>query len=244
VSKSHGEFSRAGRTPASCVADKRSRPAEPTRVQRSSGICPANAHETHVDPWSFCHWTPASNTERAVHFCMFRDAKILCGKLSDARFWRVFASLSGLCLGQSRLGQSPKRCACVAGWNVCTTRSKDVIRVAELDGDNLDDCLGVARLYFCALRNVEASSRSDCEPQSARPKITAGRGARCSGRTRAEGVSGTVRPSVLRDRGRVYHRHVLACAISDRERNSRSERRVETHGIDRNRSAVGVVGGI
>ena len=124
--------------------------------------------------------SPASNTERAVHFCVFRDAQTLCGKLSNARFWRVFASLSGLCLGQSWLGQSPKRCACVAGWNVCTTCSKDVTRVAELGGDHLDDCLGVARLYFCALRNVETSPRPDCEPQSARPKIAAGRGARCS----------------------------------------------------------------
>jgi hypothetical protein len=105
--------------------------------------------------------------------CVFRDADTLCGKLSNARFWRVFASLSGLCLGQSWLGQSPKRCACVAGWNVCTTRSKDVIRVAELGGDDLDDRLGVARIYFCALRNVETSSRPDCEPQSARPKIAA-----------------------------------------------------------------------
>jgi hypothetical protein len=122
-----------------------------------------------------------ANTERAVHFCVFRDAQTLCGKLSNARFWRVFASLSGLRLGQSWLGQSPKRCARVAGWNVCTTCSKDVTRVAELGGDDLDDCLGVARLYFCALRNVETSPRPDCEPQSARPKIAAGRGARCSG---------------------------------------------------------------
>ena len=105
--------------------------------------------------------------------CVFRDAQTLCGKLSHARFWRVFASLSGLCLGQSWLGQSPKRCARVAGWNVCTTRSKDVIRVAELGGDDLDDCLGVARIYFCALRNVETSPRPDCEPRSARPKIAA-----------------------------------------------------------------------
>lgn len=97
----------------------------------------------------------------------------LSGKLSNARFWRVFASLSGLCLGQSWLGQSLKRCACVAGWNVCATRSKDVIRVADLGGDDLDDCLGVARIYFCALRNVETSPRPDCEPRSARPKIAA-----------------------------------------------------------------------
>src|SRR5262245_43904935 len=92
---------------------------------------------------------------------------------SNARFWRVFASLSGLCLGQSWFGQSLKRCACVAGWNVCTARSKDVIRVAELGGDDLDDCLGVARIYLCALRNVETSPRPDCEPQSARPKVAA-----------------------------------------------------------------------
>src|SRR5262247_2792586 len=111
---------------------------------------------------------------RSTHLRV-RDAQTLCGKLSNARFWRVFASLSGLCLGQSWLGQSPKRCACVAGWNVCTTRSKDVIRVAELGGDDLDDCLGVARIYFCALRNVETSPRPDCEPRSARPKIAADR---------------------------------------------------------------------
>src|SRR5262245_56305392 len=55
----------------------------------------------------------AGNTERAGHICVFRDAQTLCGKLSNARFWRVFASLSGLCLGQSWLGQSPQRCACV-----------------------------------------------------------------------------------------------------------------------------------
>src|SRR5215831_1249827 len=107
---------------------------------------------------------------RSTHLRV-RDAQTLCGKLSHARFWRVFASLSGLCLGQSWLGQSPQRCACVAGWNVCTTRGKDFIRVADLGGDDLDDCLGVARIYFCALRNVETSSRQDCEPRSARPKI-------------------------------------------------------------------------
>jgi hypothetical protein len=112
--------------------------------------------------------------------CVFRDADTLCGKLSNARFWRVFASLSGLCLGQSWLGQSPKRCACVAGWNVCTTRSKDVIRVAVLGGDHLDDRLGVARICFCALRNVETSPRPDCKLRSARPRIAADRGARCS----------------------------------------------------------------
>src|SRR5262245_33556220 len=123
----------------------------------------------------------AGNTERAGHICVFRDAQTLCGKLSNARFWRVFASLSGLCLGQSWLGQSPQRCACVAGWNVCTTRSKDVIRVADLGGDDLDDCLGVARICFCALRNVETSPRPDCGPRSARPRIAADKGARCSG---------------------------------------------------------------
>jgi hypothetical protein len=81
----------------------------------------------------------------------------------------------GLCFGQPWLGQSAKRCTCVAGWNVCTARIKDVVRVAELGGDNVDDCLGGARLYFCALWNVETSPRSDYELQSARPKITAGR---------------------------------------------------------------------
>jgi hypothetical protein len=41
-------------------------------------------------------------------------------------------------------------------------------RFAELGGSNVDDCLGVSRLYFCALRNVETSSL-----KSARPKISA-----------------------------------------------------------------------
>src|SRR6516164_2483320 len=74
-------------------------------------------------------------------------------------------------LGQSWLGQSPKVCTCVACRNVCPARIKDVTRVAELGGSNVDDCLGVSRLYFCALRNVETSSQSTCELKSARPKI-------------------------------------------------------------------------
>src|SRR5262245_5839348 len=104
----------------------------------------------------------------------------LYGKLNKCEIWRVFASLLGLCLGQSWLGQSPKRCTCMAGWNVCTTCSKDVTRVAELGGDNLDDCLGDAWLYFCAIRNVETSPRSDCQRNATRPEIDAGRGVRCS----------------------------------------------------------------
>ena len=50
---------------------------------------------------------------------------------------------------------------------------KDVSAITELAGDNVDDGLGVAWLYFCALRNVETSSRSNRELKSARPKITA-----------------------------------------------------------------------
>src|SRR5215813_11280264 len=69
------------------------------------------------------------------------------------------------------VGAKPSALRLCAGWNVCTTRSKDVIRVADLGGDDLDDCLGVARICFCALRNVETSPRPDCEPRSARPKI-------------------------------------------------------------------------
>src|SRR5262249_37351730 len=38
--------------------------------------------------------------------CVFRDADTLCGKLSNARFWRVFASLSGLCLGNLGWGKA------------------------------------------------------------------------------------------------------------------------------------------
>jgi hypothetical protein len=138
-----------------------------------------------------CRITPAITLDRRKRrrratpnaqytFACFATPKLYVVSSANARFWRVFASLSRLRLSQSWLGQSPKRCACVAGWNVCTTCSKDVTRVAELGGDDLDDCLGVARLYFCALRNVETSPRPDCEPQSARPKIAAGRGARCS----------------------------------------------------------------
>jgi hypothetical protein len=37
-------------------------------------------------------------------------------------------------------------------------RSKDVSAVAELVGDNVDDWLGVAWLYFCALRNVKGTT--------------------------------------------------------------------------------------
>jgi hypothetical protein len=62
----------------------------------------------------------------------------------------------------------------VACWNVCPARIKDVTRIAELGSGNVDDCLGVSRLYFCAVRNVETSSHSDCALKSARPKITAG----------------------------------------------------------------------
>ena len=70
-------------------------------------------------------------------------------------------------------GKSLKVCTCVACWNVCPARIKDVTRIAELDGGNVDDCLGFSRLYFCALRNVETSSRSNRELKSAGPKITA-----------------------------------------------------------------------
>src|SRR5262249_18259450 len=52
--------------------------------------------------------------------------------------------------------------------------SKTLLELAELGGGNVDDCLGVSRLYFCALRNVETSSHSDCDLKSNRPKIAAG----------------------------------------------------------------------
>jgi hypothetical protein len=54
----------------------------------------------------------------------------------------------------------------VACWNVCPARIKDITRIAELGSGNVDDCLGVSRLYFCAVRNVETSSQSDCELKS------------------------------------------------------------------------------
>src|SRR5215469_1410931 len=63
-------------------------------------------------------------------------------------------------------GSATVRQACVARWNVCPARIKDVTRIAELGGSNVDDCLGVSRLYFCALRNVETSSHSDCDLKS------------------------------------------------------------------------------
>ena len=49
--------------------------------------------------------------------------------------------------------------------------AKTLVRVAELGRDNVDDCLGVAGLYFCALRNVETPPHSDCELRSARLQI-------------------------------------------------------------------------
>ena len=63
--------------------------------------------------------------------------------------------------------------------HVCPARIKDVTRIAELGSGNVDDCLGVSRLCFCALRNVETSSQSDCElkseaGQDARPFLTQG----------------------------------------------------------------------
>jgi hypothetical protein len=83
---------------------------------------------------------------------------------SDAGFCRVFESLSGLYLRQPWLGQSLKGCTCVACWNVCAARCKGVTRVTELDGDNVDDCLGVSGIYLCSLRNVETSSRELNQP--------------------------------------------------------------------------------
>jgi|SRR5258707_6292993 len=90
----------------------------------------------------------------------------LCAKLSNARFWRVFASLLGPCLDQPWLGQGPNGCNCVACWNVCPARGKDVSAIAKLGGDNVDDWLGVAWLYFCALRNVEGTTKKIEELQA------------------------------------------------------------------------------
>src|SRR5262245_22744470 len=61
----------------------------------------------------------------------------------------------------------------MAGWNVCAHRRKDAVRVAGLGGDDVDDCLGCARLHLCAVRNVEAPSRPGCQHKSARPEIGA-----------------------------------------------------------------------
>src|SRR5258708_21979093 len=91
---------------------------------------------------------------------------------ANAGVRRIFASLLGLCLDQSRLGQSSEVCSGVACWHVYSARGEDVRAIAGLDRDNMDDWLGFAWLYFCPLRNVETSSRSDGEPKSARPEIT------------------------------------------------------------------------
>ena len=55
--------------------------------------------------------------------------------------------------------QSPHACTCLAGWNVCTSCSRDVRGVAQLGSYTVDDWLGVPQLYFCALRNVEGATQ-------------------------------------------------------------------------------------
>jgi hypothetical protein len=101
---------------------------------------------------------------------------ILCVLSSaNAGFFRVFASVSGLCLGQPWLGQSRNGRTCVACRNVCPALDKDVSAAAELGSDNVDDLLGVAWLHLCALRNVETPPQSECEFKPAGPQIAASR---------------------------------------------------------------------
>ena len=58
---------------------------------------------------------------------------------------------------------SSKICNCVARWNVCPAWNKDVSGATGLGDDNMDGWMGAARLYLCALRNVETAPCSDCE---------------------------------------------------------------------------------
>src|SRR4029077_4583037 len=48
-----------------------------------------------------------------------------------------------------------------------------LVWLAGMFAHSVDDSLGVSRLCFCALRNVETSSHANCELKSARPKIAA-----------------------------------------------------------------------
>jgi hypothetical protein len=63
------------------------------------------------------------------------------------------------------MGQSIEHYTRLAGWNVHTARSKDIVRVAELGGGNVDDRLGGAWLYFRALWDVEGTTKKieDCK---------------------------------------------------------------------------------
>src|SRR6476469_8144420 len=74
----------------------------------------------------------------------------------NARYRRIPASLSSLCLDQPWLGQSPGACPGVACIHVPAARTKGVGAVADLASDNVDDHLGVAWVCLCALRHVAA----------------------------------------------------------------------------------------
>jgi hypothetical protein len=69
---------------------------------------------------------------------------------ANAGFCRVFASLSGLCLGYPWLAH-PNSCTCVACRNVCPALGKDFNAVAELGGDNMDDWVGRCLAIFLRL---------------------------------------------------------------------------------------------
>jgi hypothetical protein len=61
----------------------------------------------------------------------------------------------------SWLAQGRHGCPFVAYWNVRAALGKGIRAIAELADDNVDDQLGVAGLYFCALRNMETPPNSN-----------------------------------------------------------------------------------
>src|SRR5262245_8617346 len=58
-------------------SDMRSAEKASRRQAAAAALDGISARETHVDLWSFCHWTPAGNTERALHiFACFATPKL------------------------------------------------------------------------------------------------------------------------------------------------------------------------
>ena len=104
----------------------------------------------------------------------FASHATLCAKLEpNAGSWRIFASLCGLCLGQSWLGKGAKVCTCMACWNVCPAGREDFGAVSRMGGDDLDGWLGASWLYLRTLRDVETPPCAECELNSAKPKTAA-----------------------------------------------------------------------
>ena len=74
----------------------------------------------------------------------------------------ILESICGLIEPISRptlVGVKPYWVHLCGSLEFCPPLGKGIRAVAELGGDNVDDWLGIARVYFCALRNVEGTTK-------------------------------------------------------------------------------------